>query len=297
MAVVKFGLKHETGPTEDQEGHRHYTRVFGATTDRLDSGATIKSFRRCPKMFQGHPNDPRAVVIHVDPRRVPRSQRHWEVTVEYTTNVGKRKDPNPLARPAEITGEFNDVRRPVFKDRHGKLPQTTAGEPILIEEEESDLILNVQKNIPPVLPNWIFTFNNCTNADAVRIRGRTAPKGTLKIKGIRFGDVTSENDVPFIPISFQLHFRRSGWDREVLNQGLYELVTRFNRKANKDVTSYERIKDGMGREITEPVPLTRDGRAHRDFATNELIRPRPDELVFLKLELPDQQPFSVLPLR
>lgn len=297
MAVTKFGLKHETGPTEDQEGHRHYTRTFGATTDQLDTGATIRSFARCPKMFEGHPNDARAVAINVDPQRVPKSRNHWEVTVQYTTNVGRQRDPNPLARSAEITGEFNEITRPVFRDRNGRLPQTTAGEPILVEEEESDLILNVQKNIPPILPNWIFTYNNAINGDAVRIRGRTAPQKTLKIKGIRFSDLQVENDVPFMSIGFQLHFRRSGWDREVLNQGLYELVTRFNRDADKNVTSYERIKDALGREITEPVPLTRDGRAHRDFVTNELLKPRPDELVYIKLQTADLMPFSVLPLK
>lgn len=125
MAITKFGIKHESGPTTDQDGHKHYTRVYGVTTDGLDSLTAIANDPRVPDYFDPHPDNALAKVVHVDPRRVPKSKRHAEITVEFSTNVGRRQEPNPLARRAVITGSFNDVRRPVWKDRDGRLPQTT----------------------------------------------------------------------------------------------------------------------------------------------------------------------------
>lgn len=297
MSIVKWGLQDEYG-SADKDGLRAETRIFGARTDSVnDRTRALREYRECPRMFQPHPDVPFVYVVNVQPRRVAKSKFHWTVTVEYSSDVGKEKDqnPNPLMRPAIITGDYTDIQRPVFRDRKGRLIATTAGEPIRgITVEESDLILNCQKNIPAVLPNWCFTYNNAINADAVRIAqlGRTARKGTLKTKGIRWSDVQFENRVAFRVINFQLHFRRTGWDREHLNAGFYEKV-RIQRTGK---TELQRIKIA-GEYPTDPIPLDRTGKRPRYFS-GEIIRDlQPSDLHYLKFELDNWQPFSVLPLK
>lgn len=299
--IIDVGLTGDEMST-NQDNVREGTRTYLVVSNNpFETTLAVRLHPKVPKPFDRHPTEPGVYAKVPTVSRVTGNKFQWTVVVTYSSEVRDRPS-NPLARPPKISGDFVDHERPAHVDRNKKPLLTTAGEPLSgVTTTDSDLILNIEKNLPGI-PRWALTHNNAINDGAVRLGPVTFPKGTLKVRGIRFSDIQWENDVPFIVLSFQLHFRRIGWKRKHVNAG------RIERTANGP----EKITLEDGSYPNEPVLLDRSGRAPRekvkrkDRSGKEVDKfvlkqfnsgVDPGEIHILEFELDDELPFSVLPTR
>lgn len=143
-------------------------------------------------------------------------------------------------------------QRAHYKDNAGFPVVNSAGDPILggVMTDEDRWVIHFEKNVDVNLPDWVFDYPNALNDDEVELFGRICPQGTLKVSGLKFSEVKTENDVDYITVSFDLHYRAEGWAIEVLNYGKYQIVD------GKRV----RILTDEGLAVTEPQPLDSDGK-------------------------------------
>ena len=286
-------------PGDDSREARHYVRehsrrfVARTTSGRVTS-VQVRSYRQCPKPFDPHPNDPQALVLHVTARRRRRANRVWDIEAVYTTELDRLEQPNnPLQRPAEISIEQVEYELPRVLDKDGQPLTNTAGDLLEgITEAEPGLVLHVQKNVA-AWPRWLLSYMNAVNSDAVRLKGLTFPKGTLRLRGLRIPPIQQHERWVYYPLSFQLHFRGDGWQPRLLNRGWHELVDVPDPESDDPdatVKTKRRIRLANGEYPSEPQFLARDGSWLGE-------QPDPRRIVVLDHKTKRELPFAALPTR
>ncbi len=210
----------------------------------------------------------------------------WIAESHYETGVPQKIQQSegilPLDRPAIVSGQsVQATRTPTkgykFDDSFQPAEELTAimnaaQDPFdsLPEIDDSRWVLSITKNYNP-LPTWLFDMNNCTNDSDVDIYGRTCPRGTLKISGMRFAPYRQEMDQWFYEVSFEIHFRQGidtddpsnthpsidsssqfGWALTLTNRGLNELEDGDASKKHEITLSRDRV-------ATVPQLLNTDG--------------------------------------
>jgi hypothetical protein len=300
-----------------------YTRYFQAYADALEDGEQeLLQFAPDLAQYQPHPRNSAALVRRFQPERDAAASGLWNLQVEYSTTVLPVEE-NPFAQPPRIRGASQIQRVPTFYDGQGKLITNTAGEVFTdppLETEEIWWVYSFEKNVPVNLPAWLDDYPGATNSDAVRFKGRTRPKDTLKLTAMQFGDpqfAGEDGQIEFLVLSFELTYRRDGWIVRVPNVGYNELIEILPPLLNAGTKTLKQITFGKSQEKPEqPVFLDRKGRAYRvplrdaddQIVLDEDGRPVPDPRGNLRTQLepdeiltvevaPRRLPFSKLPLK
>ena len=272
MTVTSFKEQHRDKSRLSRQEYDK-TRYFIAITNDVNDGELeLLAFRPDLAPGQAHPTIPGLFVEAFIPSRIKGSNAH-NIVVEHANG---EEEEDPLARDAKIEFSTQDVTEFTVWDADGDPMQNTAGDLFQPQEvEASRWIMSVSKNLAQV-PPWILIYQNVINDADITIRGISWPKWSLLLKNLRIPDFEVENDVRFIPLSFQLHYNKKLWIRRIVNEGFNELVT----IANTNIDIQMPIQFGpMKERPTEPFLLDEDGKAFRDVNGNVTNNVPPEDIV------------------
>lgn len=314
--VLKFDERYKEEAELTNEGDS-YTRHFTAKVSSLEGHIlALRRHRSDLQMFQPHPEDPAAFVVAFRPEMI--GPLHFDITVEYSTDIETSED--PLAQPAEITFDDVEVILPRIVDRKGKPMLNTAGSPIIVEEDFDFTVCNVRKNIAAV-PSWWGDYAGAVNNDTFRVGTFTFPPRTAKIKHRHIGPQIIENDIAYHECSFSLYHNPDTWDARPLNVGMLEVRVRSNPNGASTRTPLDNyirdlvpVLNNNHEPISEPVFLNKYGQRPRvrrngtlitgEFVEDEIFEPwriknplDPKDIITLRFETRNLQPFKRLPLR
>ncbi|MDB5295302.1 MAG: hypothetical protein JWO31_1285 [Phycisphaerales bacterium] len=224
-------------------------------------------------------------VVDVDSSEVEGSDRHYEVTVSYSTAAGEAVNPNPLLRGISLRLSFDGSEQEIYEapavpkafDADGaeisiagwlwkKAVVNSAGRPFdpSVTKVFRDPVVTIRKNLPTTdfASQWatFVEVMDCVNTDAFSIvyRGQTL---AVPIGQAWIADLTSEpgyeNGTQFEQVEISLKLRKDGWRRKIHDRGL----SAFPPALSADVVNpAPRIIDSGGEFITEPVNLDGKGK-------------------------------------
>ena len=292
MAVVSVEEK-QGGGSKDGKG-RHYLRRFLVTLDAApdaeiaaldaDDGSTA-----VPNYGDTHPNNAYARCMNVSVSPTD-SRMVWTVEARYDTvwsEINWTEDP---------LDEDPDVNWGVV-ERVEALHHDKDGDPLLnsandwfdppLEQPRYDLAVTIMRNEAPAAyaPGDTYDYVGTVNSDSTTIAGLAVTARQAKL--VEYSANRQErNGVDFWRVTYRIEFRAdtattTGWDREVLDQGINELFVLDGTKM--------RITGSDGEPVQEPVNLDGDGVALAwDHA--------PGDCVFLIFQTYPQKAFGALGL-
>ena len=316
--------------SQDRNGKQQQTRIFKIQTNTrlppVQSAQLLLDliFRMRPdlKPFASHPNNKLSYVE--EPRLHRESRWVWELQVSYSTQVdladleaaerGEIKR-NPLTEPAKVTITGTKETKIITKDNYGKPLANEAGDRFPdVEDVEPGLEISVQKNVAQIRTEWLRDYPNAINTDEIKFLGIAFPKLTLLFSDPLVGDRQIEENVKFYPFGFKLIYKRGGWKKKLLNEGLRErrpVYKHYDYTTPIDVlisSKIVRITDTQGEPIDEPVFLDWRGRAYRvgvdpkklnytDLDYRQPLRAelKPEEIITLEFDVKRELPFQKLP--
>lgn len=280
----------------------------------FDSPPTLEevySQQQCPKFFQTLPSNNRLFVVNREARGVPDAPQVCEVRITYANKWTNSQNadkpgvtfqfiPDPTLRPALILGGKYTVREGVENapryevetdDRDNitislieadALVATSAGEPLVMEEEYHRRMFTITKNVKK-LSDLMVAGGDYINEDVVQFNGTQTKfkKGTLWLWPIDFGHISVENGFYYFPITMTILHNPKGWLRKVRDAG-YMMISpniHFKQNDNGGWDGYRPlipIRGQNGWKPDRPVILNGKGRPIQYIATGRV--PAPDGL-------------------
>lgn len=284
-AVIDPGASSTSNPDERKE-----VWVSKAVFDVPVDFDFIYNLQECPKYFQPLPTNNYLFVVERDVRQIPDAPQCYEIRITYAnrwTNTQNGDKPNvtfqfvldPTLRPALITGGKYTLREGVeFADRYvvnindrgditvnhaesNALVGTSAGEPLVMEEEYHRRLFTITKNVKK-LSDLMIKGGDYINEDVIQFANSSVkfPKGTLWLWPVDFGHVSVENGFYYFPIVMTILYNPKGWLRKVRNAG-YMMTSpniKFKRNPAGGWEKYRPlipIRYGNGNKPDRPVLL------------------------------------------
>ena len=300
--VTKYGGLSGSGQLA---GVREYTKLYTVRTNSDQDGVMlVGNAPGLPKkgdvyFFNGE-TDAGALCQSVTPRQDPGNQQVWEVTCEYSSDIGGGQGvalggnpqydvENPLQRPPIVTWSTWSELRPVVLDIQGRPVNNTADLPfdpgIMVRVQSPAVVVERNEATYPVL--FAQSYNDAINSDQFY----TWPPETAKVESITAQNQFA-NGILYWAVRYEIHFKQPDWKERVANQGTrhYKLDANgfFIRDANQEKQLFHPV-DGDGNYSTDPVWLNLDGtRMPQDDIANNAI--------FLPFDIYKPLPFSALNL-
>lgn len=266
---------------------------------------TLKNMRPVPQWDEPHPREPGFYLDYIEPKKI--SRLVWELEAIYTVFKGGQVDPNPLARPADVTFNTSLVEQATLFDNKRRPIMNTAREFVTGVTQQIPLVeYTIVKNLPAGKdPDWVMTHGGAVNSDVVRLRGRAWAPKTLLLSGFSGGRTETENRTSYSEFTLTILADARTWTQEVWNRGTVRLektktIVKIGqgRWTLKDVWRQVPIlegEEGSRTPVTEAVPLSLDAQPLVD--TTQPGKPIDvSKLVTLKFDVQPELPFSQLPL-
>ena len=259
----------------------------------------LRSMRPVPRWNEAHPRESGFYLDFIKPKQT--SKLVWELEAEYTRMKGGQSDPDPIARPADITFTTSLVEQPTFFDKNLRPVTTTAGEFITGVMERIPLVdYSIVKNLAND-PKWLQTHLGAVNADTVTLRGLQWKPKTLLLASVSAGSITTENRSTFSEFRLSILADARTWTQEVWNRGtveLYETYEVINGQARAVWSQKPILRGDPPAPVEEPWALDIDGAALRDHLQQSQTESyKPNRLIKLKFETQKDLTFrNVLPL-
>lgn len=296
----------------DRDSDRHFVVVVDVKSDDIN---TIRASGLVPVFNSVHPQDPQQKCREVTGSQRAETWRVWDITAHYSANPGTtdagdaESEPNPLLRPAVITGDSQPYEKFVTKDRDGDPLATfgvVGGEAYYIEPYEPQKIpaarwiVSFEKNVA-ILPTWFLSSNGYINQDDFEFTklGETyvMPAGTALLLGISFSEDQyvelaveggGTTRIDFCRIRFQVHYREEGWHSDLENKGWSAL----NSDDPDDIHTYEiMVEDDAGQRVKPKA------EQYLDAEGKPLAQPiSSGDIVFNRFDLIPELDFSDLPV-
>lgn len=213
----------------------------------------------------------------------------YDITISYANKIPNNQNQdspniqfqwitNPLLRPAMIEWDSYIAREAVEfsldeNDKSNIPVWTSAGEPLVLEEQYYYRKLSIIKNVRQVTP--IFAEGEYINEEDTTIGGHTFKKTTLWLLPIQIGHIHIENRVIYYPITMTILHNPKTWIRRLRNAGYY--MKSLNAVGPQSAAYYpiEPILIGEEkRRADRPVLLKKDGRPHQLVITGEAPDPQ-----------------------
>lgn len=170
--------------------------------------------------------------------------KEWLVTLEYDNEAEQLQD-NPLLRPTQISGSFQEYMKLLEKDRDGNPVVNAAKDkfdpPIELPDGRPHLTM-VRNEITYDMAYFANNFYNFINSTAWY--GGSA--GKWRCVNVGGTGPHIENDVVFYTVTYEFQFRKEGWQPSILNRG------KKDKNGNPCV-------DNHGNETDEPQLLKSSG--------------------------------------
>lgn len=289
MTLMSCEIRNRGKLDSDASGSDSFVDEYIARMDT--AAATHMELRRAlPELqrWQPHPVEVGFYVDKFSAEQHPNS-RFWNIEVTYATRTEK----SPLDEPWKWSVSSQSLSAYTLVDHQDRMMLNTAGFPFEpFEKKERILIFRGRKNLAK-WPNWLLTYPECINSDAVRIQGQSCAPKTLAMAGMNVDEPQEQDDVEFYPLTVELHYRESTWLTVVPSKGFQErllLLSPLQQQVNGGKKFLTRmILNDSDEPVTEPQFLDAAGQAIRD--------PKPEDIVLLKFQIPVAKAFSALQLR
>lgn len=200
-------------------------------------------------------SNPRLFVINYHAEMMQDAPQCYELEVVYSNFYPRDlfklqskeflPEENPLQRPALIESSTYRTRKVWDVDLNGKPFTTTAGEPIIHEEEISRRVFSVTKNVQAI-SNIFLVDGDFMNEDTVTIFGQKFKPETLWLTDINLSAQQIDYHVPYFVLSYKLYHnadvddqgRPLGWRVRKRNAGYYclEQVNTISKPLLKPTT-------------------------------------------------------------
>lgn len=268
-----------------QDWTRKYTRTWLVTSnDANDGPQTILSYASLPVPHQsyvtGNDSDLGARLVNITARRKDPDEDKtlWVVVAEYDSTV-EEKDEDPMKRPWEYRGSFEEYTRATVQDIDGNRIQTSSKEdftpPPQIEVTMPEI--TITRNESQLGLSLMLEYVNSVNDRA----WFGVDEGQAKIKSIAWERVvenTELGDRIYYRKTYIVQFCPDGWELELLDQGLYNTSVNNERRKTLDADRQPITKpvplDGQGGVLSvedDPVFLTFNVRKRKDFSRLNLV--------------------------
>jgi hypothetical protein len=305
-AVIDPGASSNSTPDDRRE-----VWVSKAVFDQPVDFDFIYNLQQMPRYFQQLPTNRFLFVVERDIKQVVDAPQCYEIRITYAnkwTNTQNSDKPNvtfqfvldPTLRPALITGGKYTLREGVeFADRYevkiddrgnitvnltekNSLVSTSAGEPLVMEEEYHRRMFTITKNVKK-LSDLMLKGGDYINEDVIQFATSNVrfQKGTLWLWPIDFGHVSVENGFYYFPITMTILYNPKGWLRKVRDAGymMRSPNLHFKKEDNgrwKDYRPLIPIRGANGWKPDRPVLLNGKGRPIQYVVTG--TAPAPDGL-------------------
>jgi hypothetical protein len=201
----------------------------------------------------------------------------WHVTTGYSSARELNEDPED----DEVLIDWNsEIYQEIVQfDVNGKAVLNSAGDYFIDPTPSRDaihMIARIEANVTDV-PPFIISYQNAVNDNVVNIGGLICAAGLVKVQRMTIGKRQARNDTTFYPFSYEAHVHSDGWRLRPLDAGFRQI----------EYGELVQIKDGLGDEVTTPVPL--------DGAGQVLISPSPETGVFGDFTIYPELDLTVLP--
>jgi len=248
----------------DLKAERTYTRVHQVFTSLVsDDAFVVLAGTGVPRPGDVHPNDLGAYCRKVTPRQDDEHPQVWYVTSEYSSKYENPdlNEENPTYRPSELNWDFVSYQRPLERDLTGAPIVSSSGEPFdpPVEIDDSRLVLTIVRNELDFDPALALLYQDAVNSD--NFLGTYPGQAKVRLKAAR----QFETGLFFWRTTYEVQFRREGWDIEVLDRGFYEKydgrrVPIYDTETHQQVTA-PALLNGAGRKLTgdkAPGPAPRE---------------------------------------
>lgn len=278
MATIVKEVAREQDGVFTQKGWE-LTRVWNVQLDSViyASIASVEAVRaQAAEIGDAHPQNPYAFLRSLTPA-VTDNRKIWNVTGQYTQSTFAESE-NPLDEPKRVAWSSNTYTAPVVKDNDGNPIVNSAGQPFdpPLTEERHTVVATITYNSDQYDPNLGATFEDTVNEGSEKIANLTVPARTAKILEV---GATQEffEDIPYWAVTIKVEINRDTWDREVLDQGIFEKVGAETKRMSTD----------DGEEVTEPLKL--DGSGAK-------LDPQTADPVYLTFKTLEEKDFGPLDL-
>lgn len=233
-------------PTVQVQTMTYMAHFDNPDNEPIDISQDLYADVRVPVIFALHNRNPNLFVVNRRARQLRTTPNVFEVTFDYSNQyvnsagAGQQGQPdqdrfryieNPLDRPANI--EWDTYRRKeLFTLAYGdnetrNVPiQTTAGESFSLDDDVSNRVIRVSKNIQRINPIFA-TELDFINKDRVRMgsgNNIVFDPDTLWLTDVRISSLKIENRVPYYEMSYSLYHNPDTWIRKARNQGFHERI-------------------------------------------------------------------------
>lgn len=215
----------------------------------------------------------------------------FTVTVTYSSRAQGEEIEDPLARPAEVSWDWEESREPSYIDASGKVVDNSAGSTVdpANEAEVSDPVMIYVRNEATFNAPQAISYKDAVNSDPFTIRGGyIIPVGQAKMRGIA-GVPQKENGIDFYRVTYRVTFRPyltntlnsivddngipiagniSAWMTPYLDQGTMrkgigsQLVIAINDDAGRPITEPRKL-NGLGQPLIGGIACFRLARFFR----------------------------------
>lgn len=266
-----FGIQSESMIGSDKESRRFLVQFDSPI---IDPSIDIYGSQKCPVFFDFHPKNQKLICIGRRAVQNVEVPNVFELVVQYADKWAPEADTqpqvsggkfkwitNPLERPAEILWDTYQTKEPMemaydSQDKPKVPVETTAGEPLILEESISRRVLRVSKCVQRVNPLFA-TELDFINKEDVKIGqngGVLFKKETLWMTNIKVQGPEFEQGKIYYILSFDLYHNPLTWVRKVRNMGFHEREV-YRGKDGKLYSKLVRIKLDKDEYPTVPVPI------------------------------------------
>lgn len=244
----------------------------------------VYNLPQCPTFFQPLMvnNVPNKALFLVNRQAKQNTQapQVYDVTLTYSNTWTNQNNfdkefkfiENPLERPAMVVWGRYSTREGVefsYSDTDTTDPSqpmtTTAGEPIVLEEEYHRRMLTVTKYVADVDNDIFAESGDFINEEDTTIGGHTFKKKTLWMLPIDISPIRVENGYFFYELTMTIYHNPKTWIRQIRNAGYYMKSPRTQMKLNpknwlpEAFTPLLPIVDNQGQKLDRPSLLRKDG--------------------------------------
>jgi hypothetical protein len=279
MAVVGSAKEEPHTRTASFDGGvRTATRVHLVKTDtKSDREDTVGGASGLPAYADAHPAFAHAFAVTQSITEHSETALAWHVTTGYSSARELNEDPED----DEVLIDWNsEIYQEIVQfDVNGKAVLNSAGDYFIDPTPSRDaihMIARIEANVTDV-PPFIISYQNAVNDNVVNIGGLICAAGLVKVQRMTIGKRQARNDTTFYPFSYEAHVHSDGWRLRPLDAGFRQI----------EYGELVQIKDGLGDEVTTPVPL--------DGAGQVLISPSPETGVFGDFTIYPELDLTVLP--
>lgn len=209
------------------------------------------------------------------------NRKVWRVTGQYEQGSVPSWPGNPLEAPSEVAWGSATYTEPAGEDIDGNAIVNSAGQPFdpPLTIERRALVATIVYNDEIFNPAQAYYFQGAVNDNATTIGNLNVQARQAKIIEIAATKQYYE-DIEYWQVTVKVEINADTWDRQVLDQGLYE-------KDPDDATKRVRMTTDDGEGVTEPLKL--DGSGNK-------LDPQSADPVFLTYKTFREMDFGLLNL-